>query len=293
MSVLEISTFPSHFQNPSRISFLLAHCVSQKRFLSVLWKTFCLTALSSEETLLHNQLSFNWFYLIFILSYNPQQNCYPSATSFHEAPYKTQGKLCWLRALGVGNERQQGLNPVWDSGSATELMECKEAAHEAGAGLCDGNCPQQIAEHGFPSAANSEAPIHCCFTHSNSCDVAWLGCAIYIASGGCWVPLDRSLPSNRAALITIEREAAKSCELICKVVACFSFTSLLGTRLQCEADICVQCLCPGGGTPKWVRNLLCACLAQLRPCLLGPAVLDSHLCRWEERRKLLPWCCHR
>lgn len=36
LCVVEIPTFPSHFQNPSRISFFLADCVSQKKFLSVL-----------------------------------------------------------------------------------------------------------------------------------------------------------------------------------------------------------------------------------------------------------------
>jgi len=51
-------------------------------------------ALSFEETFLHNKFALNWLGLIFIFSYSPQQNLYPSVTSFHELPYKMQGKLC-------------------------------------------------------------------------------------------------------------------------------------------------------------------------------------------------------
>lgn len=210
---MEISTFPTHFQNPSRILFFLADCVSQKGFFSVLWKTFCLTALSSEEMLVHNKFSLNWFGLIFISSYNPQQNFYPRVTTFHEVPYEIQGKLCWLHAVGMGNERQpipqQGVKPVWDSDSATEFVECRHWPVRWELSIAEGQ-NFHLAEHEFPSAANSKAAIHCCFSpfqHVWCC--IGLGCAItfLLEAAGClWKPEfsgDRSLPKNHADLITV------------------------------------------------------------------------------------------
>lgn len=76
---------------------------------------------------------------------------------------------------------------MWDSGSATESVECRHWAVRWELSIADGQ-NFHPAEHRFPSAANSN-PYIAVSARANMCDAAWQGCAITLlleAAGCLW-----------------------------------------------------------------------------------------------------------
>lgn len=93
------------FSNSFQYFILSGRWCESKEVSPVLQETFCLTALSSEETFTRNKFGLNQFGSIFMFSYSPQQNLYPSVTCFHKHPYEMQGKMRWLLSTGLENRR--------------------------------------------------------------------------------------------------------------------------------------------------------------------------------------------